>query len=201
MLLQLLANGLVTSCAYALIALGFSLIYGTTRIFHFAHGAIYTLAVYIFFTFFSLCKWPMVPAIVLTVIFISISGIFIDEFIYRPFIRRGSSLLILMLCSLGLYIIIVNIIAMIYGNDTKLLSPGIQSTFSFGSVILTKIQVITAIASIFVFTSILFVLKINKFGKLVRAMRDDPILVSVMGINLRHVRWVVFPGNSGGLFL
>lgn len=196
MVLQLLANGIVSGCSYALVALGFALIYNTTRTFHFAHGGVYTFSVYIFYTFSNLWKFPFVIAFVFTLILSAILGLIIDEIIYQPLVKRRSSLLIQLLSSLGLYMVIINFIAMIYGNETKVLSPGIQPAYSFGSLILTQIQIIIALTFMVLFVLLMVFLKKTSLGITIRAMRDDPQLVSVMGINPRRVRWVVFTLGS-----
>jgi branched-chain amino acid transport system permease protein len=196
MLIQLLANGVISGCSYALVALGFALIYNTTRTFHFAHGGVYTCSVYFFFTLYNLWQWPLIVAFSFTILVTAIIGILIDEFIYVPLVKRGSSQLIQLLSSLGLYIIIINVIAMIYGNETKVLVPGIQPTYSVGPLILTQIQLATAIAFIVIFTGLILLLKKTHLGRIIRAMRDDPQLISVMAINPRRVRWLVFALGS-----
>lgn len=196
MVSQLLANGIIAGCAYALVALGFALIYNTTRTFHFAHGAVYTLSAYFFYTLYNLWQWPLIPAFFVTLVIIAVVGILIDEIIYMPLVRRGSSQLIQLLSSLGLYIVMINFIAMIYGNETKVLSPGVQPTYSIGSLILTQIQVATVVAFVALFIGLIVLLKKTRLGKIIRAMRDDPQLVSVMGINPRRVRRVVFALGS-----
>ncbi|MBN1155650.1 branched-chain amino acid ABC transporter permease [candidate division KSB1 bacterium] len=196
MLLQLLANGIISGCSYAIVALGFAFIYNTTRTFHFAHGGVYTLSVYLFYTLYNLWALPLIVAIVITVAVTAFVGILIDKIIYIPLVKRGSSLFIQMLSSLGLYIVLINFVAMIYGNETKVLSPGIQPTYSFGSLILTQIQLATAIAFVVLFIGVIVVLKKTRLGKTIRAMRDDPQLVSVLGINPRRVRRVVFALGS-----
>jgi branched-chain amino acid transport system permease protein len=196
MLIQLLANGIISGCTYALVALGFGLIYNTTRTFHFAHGAIYTLSVYLFYTFFNLWKFPLLAAFILALILIAMLGILVDQILYIPLVKRGSSLLIQMLSSLGFYIVLVNLIAMIYGNETKVLSPGIQPTYNIGSVILTRIQVATGITFVLLFVGLAIILKKTNLGKLIRAMRDNPQLISVLGINPRKIRLLVFSIGS-----
>lgn len=192
MLTQLLVNGLINGCVYALVAIGFGLIYNTTRIFHFAHGALYTVSAYLFYTFLSLLHIPL-PLAVAIALFCSVGlGIGADEAVYKPLLKRGSSGLILLLSSIGLYIVLVNIIAMLYGNETKVLSPGIQPTYSIGSVILTRLQLITALTFIVLFTAFFLVLRRTSLGKLLRATRDDPELLAVMGISPTYIRRVVF---------
>lgn len=196
MITQLIVNGLITGCIYALIALGFAFIYNTTKIFHFAHGAIYVLAGYIFYTFLHICNYPLVLSVIFTLIIIALCGIFIDKFIYRPLEVAGASLLIQLLSSLGIYIIVINVIAMIYGNETKILISAIQPTISFGFVILSQTQQYSLIVSICIIAVLFFVLKKTHLGKSIRAMRDDPVLISAMGINPNVVRNIVFSLGS-----
>ncbi len=197
MLLQLLANGFITGCEYALIALGFALIYNTIRVFHFAHGALYTLAVYLFYSLFVGLKLPVWLAALLSIAVSIVAGPLIDELIYAPLDKRSASSLIQMLSSLGVYIVIVNLIAMFYGNETKVLLPGVQPTFKLGGIILTRIQVIVFIAFIIIFFLLHFLLKNSNLGILIRAMRDNPQLVSVMGINPRPIRWSAMAIGTG----
>jgi branched-chain amino acid transport system permease protein len=196
MLFQLLANGIISGCGYALVALGFSMVYFTTKTFHFAHGSIYTLSVYLFFTFYNVMKFPLPIAIILSLTLIAIIGILVDELVYVPLVKKNSSSSIQMLSSLGLYIVIVNFIAMIYGNETKVLSPGIQPTYQISSVILTRIQILNFITSVILSTIFLLFLKFAKLGIMIRGMRDNPDLLSVMGISPRKIRWFVFSIGS-----
>lgn len=189
---QLLANGLVTGCAYALVALGFALIYNTTGIFHLAHGAIYAVAAYLFYSFHVLWNVPLVGAALLAVGIAAILGVLMDEMVHVPLDERDSSMLIHLLSSLGLYIAIVNVIAIFYGNGTKVLSSGAQPTYSMGGVILTKIQVATVLVAVLLFIGLVVLLRKTRLGQQLRAMRDDPELVSVIGLNPRTLRRAVF---------
>jgi branched-chain amino acid transport system permease protein len=196
MLLQLMANGLITGCSYALVALGFALIYNTTRIFHFAHGAVYTLGAYLLFTYWNLWSIPFIPSLLLAFISMALIGILINEAVYQPLVRRGSSPLVHIVSSLGLYIIIINIIAMLYGNETKIPLPGMQPTYTFAGIILTRIQLLIFLGFILISAVIFLVLRKTRLGITLRAMRDDPELISVMGINPIMVRRIVFALGS-----
>jgi len=194
---QLLANGLITGCGYALVALGFAFIYGTTRIFHFAHGAVYTLSAYLFYTFYNLLNWPLSLSIAVSLLLTALCSILIDEVFYTPLVRRGASLFIQMLTSIGLYIVMVNLIAMFFQNETRILSPDAQPTYSIGIVILTRIQVATLASSFGLFGALVLLLKRTYLGKVIRAMRDDSTLVSAMGMNPQSIRRIVFALGSG----
>lgn len=196
MLAQLLANGLVTGCSYSLLALGFALIYFTTRTFHFAHGAVYTLSVYLLYTFFNLWKFPLWVAILIVLVISAIFGVLMDEILYVPLVKKGSSQLIQMLSSLGFYIIIINFIAMLYGNETKILLAGVQPTYHFGSIIYTRTQLLILITTAVLVPSFLLFLKKSKVGMMIRAMRDNPILLQSLGVSPRQVRWFAFAFGS-----
>ena len=189
---QILVNGIIAGLAYGLFALGFGLAYNTTRIFNFAHGAIYTLAAYCFYTCYVLFGWPVLLAAVLSLGIAAVAGILVDEIVYRPLIERNAPMLIPLLSSLGLYTVIVNLIAAIHGSENKTLSPGLQPVYTFGPIILTRIQIIIVVVFSILFTTLLLVLKRTNLGKIIRAMRDDPELLSAMGVSQSFVRMIAF---------
>lgn len=196
MLWQLLANGFVNGCLFALTAFGFALIYNTTRIFHVAHGAIYTAAAYLCYIFLVQLGWNMPLAIALALFLTGLLGVLTELLVYAPLERRGASLLVALLSSLGLYIALVNLIAMLFGNETKVLRPGVEATYNFGSVILTRIQLAQVITALILLPSLLIFLRLTGWGKKIRALRDNPTLTEVMGINKKVVRLFVFSLGS-----
>jgi branched-chain amino acid transport system permease protein len=193
---QFLVNGFITGLAYALIALGFGLVYNTTRIFNFAHGAVYTLSAYAFYTFYVVMEWNILLAAILALAVSAMTGVLIDEFVFRPLMKRGGSMLIALLSSLGLYIVIVNVIAVAFGNENKTLSIEVQPTYTLGAVIVTRIQLIIVAVFALIFFSLLVALRKTNIGKVLRAMRDDPDLLASMGVNQWGVRRLVFALGS-----
>jgi branched-chain amino acid transport system permease protein len=192
MVAQLFANGLAMGSLYALSALGFGLIYNTTRVFHIAYGAVYTVSAYLLFALWAQYKIPLGIALIIASILTILLGILIDIHIYQPLLRQSSSFLIVMISSLAVYIITVNIIVLIFGNEIKVLRSGVATTFSLGQVILSDIQILQIVAFAFVFFTLVLFLKWTNFGKIIRAMRDNPDLLSLMGIDLQKVRWLIF---------
>jgi branched-chain amino acid transport system permease protein len=192
MVAQLFANGLAMGSLYALSALGFGLIYNTTRVFHIAYGAVYTVSAYLLFALWTQYKIPLGIALIIASILTILLGILIDIHVYQPLLRQNSSFLIVMISSLAVYIITVNIIVLIFGNEIKVLRSGVATTFSLGQVILSDIQILQIVAFAFVFFTLVLFLKWTNFGKIIRAMRDNPDLLSLMGIDLQKVRWLIF---------
>ncbi len=196
MFLQLLVNGLVTGCAYALVALGLGLIYNTTKIFHVAHGVVYTASAYIFYTFARVLGLNVALSFLIGIGFAVILGVCIESFIYWPFFKKKASLSVILISSLGIYIFLVNLIAMIYGNETKILSPGVEKTFNLGSVILTRTQLFEILAFVILFPIFLLILKRTKLGWIIRALADNPDLLTVLGIDIRRLRIYIFALGS-----
>ena len=194
--LQLLLNGLINGCAFALVALGFALICNTTRIFHFAHGGIYTLSGYLFYSLYIQHQMPIWLAIPATLLLAAMTGILIDIIVYRPLDKRGASTMMHMLSSLGLYIIIVNVICMVYGNNSKILVSGLLPTVKFGGLMLNVVQIWIAVAFVVVFIAFAVLLRVTSLGLKLRAMRDNQTLLALYGINANRIRLFVFGTGS-----
>ncbi len=197
MLIQLLANGFVNGCIYALMALGFALIYNTTKIFHVAHGAVYTAGAYLCYVLLVRLGWPLVLAVASAVLLAGVLGVLIELAMYAPLARRQASHLVELLSSLGLYVALVNVIALLFGNETKVLRPGIEKTYHLGSVILTSVQLAQALIAAVLLPVVVLLLKSTLWGKMIRAVRDNPVLAGVLGINLYAVRIAAFWLGSG----
>ena len=195
-MLQFIANGLCNGASYALVAIGFGLIYTTTGVFHIAHGAVYTLGAYALYCFLVVLKLPLVLAIIIALSSAAATGALIELVVYRPLERKRASSAVLMVSSLGVYIVLVNAIAMLLGNDTKILRPGADTTFTLGDVILTRIQVAELIVSSAVIGFYWFFLSRSSLGRLCRAVADDSALASVMGIKVERTRLVAFAVGS-----
>jgi branched-chain amino acid transport system permease protein len=192
MILQILLNSLVSGSLYALVALGFGLVYNTTRIFHIAYGAIFVASSYLFYTFYSLLHLHIALSILITLICTVLIGIFIHMVIYRPLERQSASPDIIVISSLALYLVLVNIIALIFGNEPKVVLETLPPKFTIGQATLNFIQLGFIIS--FLVTSILlfFSLKKTLLGKTIRALRDNPQLLIALGINLPLLRLAIF---------
>ena len=89
LLLQLVINGLQLGAIYALTAVGFSLIFGATKVFHVAHGAAFTIAAYLFWWTTTALHMPWPVAALIAVVATVVFGLFMERFVYRPIQRHG----------------------------------------------------------------------------------------------------------------
>lgn len=196
LLFQLVVNGLINGCLYALVAVSYALIYNTTRVFHIAHGAAYTVGAYLCFYFFVRLGWPLSAAVATAILLCGFLGALMEWGLYAPLVRRGASPLVAFLSSLGLYTAAVNVVALLFGNETQVLRSGVAETLRVGGAIITKIQAAQALIAGGILVALLLALHRSRWGRTIRAVRDNPVLASVMGINLFAVRTMVFAVGS-----
>src|SRR5215469_2982238 len=111
--LQLLANGLVTGCALGVVAISFSLVYATTKIFHVAHAGIYTLAGYLAWTLVT-HNFPVLIAVMVAIAACTALGALIQTQLYARLERRRATHLVVLIASLGALAVMHNIIAAVY---------------------------------------------------------------------------------------
>ncbi|MFC1855983.1 branched-chain amino acid ABC transporter permease [Thermodesulfobacteriota bacterium] len=195
MILQFIANGLCTGALYAIMAIGFGLIYNSTKIFHFAHGAVYVASAYLLYLFWVVLDLPMFIAILGSLCGAALLGVIIEMFIYQPIRRKKFSSTTMMISSFGVYIFVVNLIAMLTGNETKVLNPGIGRTFTFADIILNQMQLLSVLCFILIF-SILLILRKTKYGQIILAFSNNPKLMETLGWNSKKIRIYIFAIGS-----
>lgn len=195
MILQLIANGIITGSLISIMAIGFGVIYSTTNFFHIAYGAVYMVAAYFMYTLLS---WhlPFAISIILSIILTIIVGILIEFLVYKPLHEKRASHGIYLISSLGVYILMINIIALIFGNETKLLSYEIGASVHLGEIILTKIQVIQFFTFLILAILSVFFMHYTRIGKTIQAMGCNARLLEFSGVNLRKMRFIVFAIGS-----
>jgi branched-chain amino acid transport system permease protein len=196
MLSQLLTNGLVAGFAYAVMATGFALTYNTTRIFHVAFGATYVVTIYVCYLGFARLQWGLWLSLSCALIVGTGLGVLVERFLYRPLQRRNASLLVVLIGSLGFYIVTVNLIAMAFGNETLVLSPTAAKTFRAGHVVVTSAQLAQLLAGLILLPAVTVILRYSHLGRCIRAARDDPALLETLGISMNSVRGRVFALGS-----
>ncbi len=191
--IQLLINGLIAGSIYALVASGFSLIYSTNRFMHFAHGGTITVSAYILLTFFKLAGLNFYLSAILTVISAGILGYLMHAVLYMPLRKRGSSGAILLIASVGLMILLENLMLMIYGADVKSLKfIKIAKGMEIWGAIITPLQLVIIISSVVLLIGMAFFVKKSKLGSTMRAVADNPELAEISGISTSKIQGMSF---------
>jgi len=137
---------------------------------------------------------PLWISIFLGVVASLVLGCLMELFVYRPFRGRGSSGLVLLLASLGMYILLQNVVSMAFGDETRSIRTGaVQEGINILGARITPIQIVTVIVSISLVAGLWVFLRITRIGKAMRAVANDPQLANVSGI---HVLWAFAIGSG-----
>jgi branched-chain amino acid transport system permease protein len=188
MIQQLILNGIIAGSIYALIGLGFTVIYRTVKFFHFAHGIVYTAGAYLAYSVLTLDNghWTLdwVAAVVAGVVGAGILGVLIDRLVYLPLRKTKAPNLVFLLASFGVFIFIQNLIQLFYGAQILTLRTGeVKEGHQFLEAVITDIQILIIVVSCLLFILLWLFVQKTKLGKAMRAVSDDPISASVVGIN------------------
>lgn len=192
MILQFLINGLITGLLYSVASLAYALIYNTTRIFHIALAVIYVAAAYIFWQASIAFDLPVAVGILISVIVTALLSLAIERYVYYPLHRTKATLNVVLVSSIGVFIVLTNVVAMLWGNETKTFSSDISRVFSYGNVIITSKQLLQAVVSAAVIVVFFLLLNITRTGLHIKAVRDDPELYQVQGFSLSKIRFTAF---------
>lgn len=199
MLLQFITNGIITGLLYSLLAIGFALVYNTTHIFHIAAAGIYVFAAYMFWLFGVKIGMNLLLAAALALVLTMGLSWLSEKVIYRPLRNKQTSLNVIMIASIGLMTVIVNLIAMFFGNETKVVENAILPTISLGKLIVTTPQLYQLFISIGIIAIFLTFLDKTKSGLKLRALSADETLFEALGYDKQNTFTFVF--LASGLFI
>ena len=181
-----------------LVAIGISFIYKSTRFFHFAHGAIYTAGAYLTFLFNNWLGLPLSYSIALAIILSAILGCMMEVCLFRPLRHKKASPLILILASLGIYIVLQNAISLVFSDATKTIQSGaVEEGINIFGARITPIQIAIICVSISLIVIVALFLRWSKMGKAMRAVANDAELANISGINSDRVILWTFSIGSG----
>ncbi|MBO0333939.1 branched-chain amino acid ABC transporter permease [Sneathiella sp. CAU 1612] len=194
--LQLTITGLQTGALYALTAVGFSLIFGSTRIFHFAHGATFIIAAYLFY-FVNVSGYGVVLGIAAATAGAIAFGLLLNRFVYVPIQRDEGSFFTVFVASFGIGIVIQNIVGMIFGRGFVT----VQTPLSFSVELMDGLYVsplawISMLCAVVFFGILWCFLRYSNLGLSLRALADNPELVKAFGLNPRYISACAFTIGS-----
>ncbi len=200
--LQMAVNATALAAVYALFGLSFSFIYAATGIMHFAHGATFTVAAYLFYLLYTLLDAPLVPAAAGAVVGAALFGWAVMRGFYQPLQRLGASPALVMIASLGLFIVIDNLIVLVFGADSRVADKGgVASGMLLGPVYITPLQLWTVAVAVLAVGGTALLLTRTRLGQAIRGMSDDPGFAAIIGIDIGRLGGIVFALGSALLAL
>ena len=195
MFLQLLINGICLGAVYALIAVGFAIVFSVLKFSNFAHGGMISACAFLGYFFQASFETP--PPIWVTIIFSSVSGVifalFLDTIAYRSIRRNKSPNIYYFLASLTISIIITSILNIFFSKN-PLAYPALFSstTFSVGSLKISKMDTMILAVSVVLLVALMLLINKTKIGLAIRAVAINPETSKIMGINSSLIIIMVF---------
>lgn len=192
MVLQFIVNGLITGILYSLAAIGFALVYNTTKLFHIAASAIYVFPA---FVFYWLTTALGLQALVSSIIAIALTmglSLGIDLCVYRPLEKRKASGNVIMIASIGVMTIIINVLSILFGNDTKVIATEPQKLFSLGDILITTPQIWQLVIGGTILVLFLVILGRSNWGLQLRAISSVSSLYETLGYDSARTRSWIF---------
>ncbi|PIN75393.1 branched-chain amino acid ABC transporter permease [Candidatus Woesearchaeota archaeon CG10_big_fil_rev_8_21_14_0_10_37_12] len=188
---QLILNGIIAGAIYALVASGFSLIYGVTKFMHFAHGAVLATGAYLLYTFAVMAGLNFWLAVVLAIMVTSLFGAVMNWVVYKPLRKIKASSAVLLIASIALMTFINAAVLAIWGADVKTV-PTVNPVFDALGARVTFIQVIIIVVSILLLLALWWLMKCTKLGKAMRAVADNKEVAQTVGINPEKIYTYTF---------
>ena len=195
--IQFLFNGISLGSVYAIIALGYTMVYGIAKMLNFAHGDVIMVGAYISFCATSYLGMPGWASVVLSVIVCTVLGVVIEGLAYRPL--RDAGPLAVLITAIGVAYFLQNAAQLIWGatpkNFTSLVTfpvPGFLAQYKVSAV-----SIVTVIACLIIMVGLMWFTANTKMGKAMRACSEDKAAAQLMGVNVNKTISMTFAIGSG----
>jgi branched-chain amino acid transport system permease protein len=203
--LQQLANGLTIGSMFALVALGYTMVYGVMRLINFAHGDMVAASAFVGLTVYTQVLGQRTSLVAVVAIFLLTAGlmacvgVILERVAYRPL--RTAPRLSAVVSALGASLVIQNGIMLIWGPRMRIFPELVpQQYWNFGGVVISLIQVLILVVSLVLMVALYLFIEKTRLGAAVRASSIDQDAARLMGINVNNIIALIFIiGSSLGL--
>ena len=184
-MLQQLVNGLILGSVYALLALGYTMVYGIIKLINFAHGDIYMIGAFMGYYLINILKFNFFLSLILAMIGTAILGVLIEFLAYRPL--RNSTRIAALITAIGVSFLLEYGMIFFVGANTRSFPQVIKTVrFNLGPISISNIQLLILGISIFLMVALQFIVQKTKMGKAMRAVSVDSDAAQLMGINVNR---------------
>ncbi|MDP2620000.1 MAG: branched-chain amino acid ABC transporter permease [Hyphomicrobiales bacterium] len=190
--LQVLAIGFGIAGYYALVAVGFALIFATLRIFHIAHGTVFLTAGYAFFFLHRVNDLDLVTSGILSVIVAALTGLGIDKAVYLPVMRRGGGMFSVFIASLGVALVFEAVFLVFTKGIVTVARTSALDIVTTGPIAFRILDFVIVGIVIVVYGLLFLWLHRTQTGLEVRGLTDNGPLAAVVGMNVAQTRNVIF---------
>lgn len=192
-IIETLINGLSAGGTYAMIALGYTMVYGIAKMLNFAHGDVIMVGGYTLFVVMSAMGNPIL-GLVAAVIFCVLLGVTIEKVAYKPL--RGASPLAVLITAIGVSYLLQSTAQMIFGSAPKMVIVGDLGNVVMGELKIPVYIIITLVASFAIMIVLNLFVKYTKTGRAMIAVSEDKGAAQLMGINVNKIIMITFAIGS-----
>lgn len=192
-----LVNGISLGSVYAIIALGYTMVYGIAKMLNFAHGDVIMIGSYVVFIAVSNMGINPVVAVILSMIVCTVLGVVIEKVAYKP-LRQASPLAVL-ITAIGVSYLLQNVALLLFGADTKAFTSVVKVpaiVLAEGALTISGETIVTIVTSIVIMIALSVFIKKSKAGRAMLAVSEDKGAAQLMGINVNGTIALTFAIGS-----
>lgn len=196
--LSYLVSGVSLGSIYALIALGYTMVYGIAKMLNFAHGDVIMVGAFVIYTVSTTWGLPPVVGVLISIVFCTLFGMLIEKVAYKP-LRKASSLAVL-ITAIGVSYLLQNAALLIFGSSTKSFTSvvNIPALRLFdGALVITGETIATIVVSVVIMVVLTLFINKTKPGRAMLAVAEDRGAAQLMGINVNATISLTFAIGSG----
>ena len=193
-----LINGISLGSVYAIIALGYTMVYGIAKMLNFAHGDVIMIGAYVVMASVSGAGLPPFAALLVSIVFCTVLGIVIESVAYRPLLNAASSLAVL-ITAIGVSYLLQNVALLIFGANTisfASIVPVPALVLAGGALTVTGEAIVTIACCIVIMVALTLFIKKSKAGQAMLAVSEDKGAAQLMGINVNGTIALTFAIGS-----
>lgn len=192
-IIETLINGLSVGSTYAMIALGYTMVYGIAKMLNFAHGDVIMVGGYIIFLTMTAINNPILGLLV-AIIFCVLLGITVEKIAYKPL--RGASPLAVLITAIGVSYLLQSTAQMIFGSSPKMVIISDLGSLTLGSLKIPVYTLVTLVCSVIIMAALTLFVKFTKTGRAMIAVSEDRGAAQLMGINVNGIITLTFAIGS-----
>jgi len=193
-----LINGLSSGSIYALVALGYTMVYGIVKLINFAHGEIIMVGAYVVYFMVRYAGLPFLPAILISMAVCALCGFLMEKIAYKPLRKRNASRLSALITAIGVSLFLQNAFMIMFRSDPRpfpaLSVPGVINIMN--GVTVSNLTLITITVSLLIMGILHLIITKTRIGRAMRAVSEDAGASSLMGVNVNKTISITFAVGS-----
>lgn len=196
--IQYLINGISLGSVYALIALGYTMVYGIAKMLNFAHGDVIMVGAFTVYTLCSTLGLPTAVSIPAAVVLCTCLGIVIEKVAYKP-LRKASSPLAVLITAIGVSYLLQNAVLLLFGADTKAFTSVVPLNpikLADGQISISGETLVTVVVCVVIMAGLMLFINKSKIGQAMLAVSEDKDAAQLMGINVNSTIAITFAIGS-----